>query len=194
MTSKQALFSSLFAAVILAAAPASIADSLSGQITLLNGPASMGLGPNGVVVVGFDVRGSESKIPPDFSRAACRYTLSIDNGAGIMQRWDFSETNRPMFPKRASATFPKAGRYTVTARADSSSACDGTAHTEITIEAAPSTKPTPTPANPCPPSWTRKPGPAPRSGFECVPVKPAPMPCPHGTNWFAEAGSVGCRP
>lgn len=168
------------------AAP-SFAAGAKGSFQNLIGPNRARLGSNGQVVVSFNLMGTEpatSGFPGTW--AGCRYQIWTDIG-GTKQHWDFNDSAKPMFPKHPSAVFTKAGRTHVSVVAVGDTGCQGGVATDIDIDP-------PLPPGPsCPQGWTLVSKDDKTGAFRCAPVKPNPVPCPAGTKWFDEGGSVGCR-
>lgn len=166
------------------------AGSAKGTFQRLVGPNRARLGANGQIVVPFNLLGSEPSIPAFMGSNTCRYQIWTDN-AGVKQHWEFNETGRPMFPKHPSAIFTKAGHTSVSVIAVGDTGCEGGARTEIDIDPpAQATSVAPS----CPQGWTLAKKDDQTGAFSCVPAKPGPVPCPPGTKWFDDGGSVGCRP
>jgi hypothetical protein len=183
---KTALVVALLAAAALSTLSVGAA-SLKGTFQNLVGPNRARLGPNGQVVVAFNLLGIEPQVPAFMSTGACRYQLWTESG-GAQQHWDFNETGRPMFPKHPSAIFTKAGHFNVSVVVVGDTSCEGAARTTIDIDPPAPVAPT------CPQGWTMAKKDDHTGAFACAPAKPNPVPCPPGTKWFDEGGSVGCRP
>jgi hypothetical protein len=181
----------LFLATALVAALSATRSSgagAKGTFQNLNGPNRARLGANGQVVVPFNLMGTEPATSgfPGTSNTACRYQIWIDLG-GVKQHWEFNDSAKPMFPKHPTAVFTKAGHTHVSVVAVGDTGCEGGVAADIDID------PPVTPGPSCPAGWNLVNRDDKTGAFRCAPVKPSPAPCPQGTTWFDEGGSVGCR-